>query len=218
MDINDSGFSPFNSSRAEDHEQSVPKQASKKAAKSKAKPLPIEDSAAADVLDDKLIEVDSQKKQQLATSCMNYFNSKVFGTYLLKDCGFTPESKRVNKMEIDELKSLLKRLQTAVGLKNSGKATKTVALKVVQALEMALEPTVAKCPGTSAVLDQSEEFNELIEELRLEMSLGVISAKTRLALLVIQTAYTQNVIARDIQNNPDRYKKLAELAKQAQAN
>jgi hypothetical protein len=216
MDINDSGFNPFD--QQETKAKSAP---SKSKSKRNTRVLEDMDDKIAEKLDtavvDKILDDDAKLKQEVAQACTNYFNSKVFGPYLLKDCGFAAEAKKLHKLDLDELKQLRKRLQTAVALRSSGKATKTVALKTIQALEMALQPTPAQCPGTAAVLEQSSEFDEIIEELRLEMSLGVMSAKTRLALLVIQTAYTQNVVAREVAKDPDRYKKLMELAREANA-
>ena len=120
-----------------------------------------------------------------------YFASS-FGKFL-KDSGYEGDVKKLKDKNVDELDEQIQRMQVAISMKNSGKSMDSAILGSIFAVERMLS-TLFNIDGTYSALANSNDFKELLEELRLDMDMGYISPKGRFIITVVQTALACNTM------------------------
>jgi hypothetical protein len=196
ININDSGFSPFESSQnnnlnAATSDTKTTSMESKKLDKL-MKSLKQSKPKADDEEDSDKSSDDPKEHQRLVNQINRYFASKFFGK-MLRDMKYEHNHDRLMKKSVSQLNDQIARMQLSVSNSNNGDSSKLMFKVGLPMIESLLDP-IYPCKGFSSALlnPKNEDFEKLLEEYSLQHEAMYISPFMRIIGSVAISILTAN--------------------------
>ena len=127
--------------------------------------------------------------QKIRAQICRYRGHPKIGKFLQTQ-GFKLDDKYINKLDQQGLEDLLGRIRFATGNRNSDQLFKSGIIGGIHAFEYVGQNYLdMKIQGLTATLNQSEQFNDIVDEIMLEHQLMIYTRpEVRLAYLVLSTS------------------------------